>query len=49
MTPRPVLNLADAPLRYLAIGTMHAPDVMEYPDSDKIGVAAGVNHREGEH
>lgn len=37
-----IVNDSDAPLRYLAISTMHAPDVMEYPDSDKIGVAAGA-------
>ncbi|MBC7543426.1 MAG: cupin domain-containing protein [Candidatus Sericytochromatia bacterium] len=29
-------------LRYLAVGTMAAPDVIEYPDSDKVNVIAGT-------
>ena len=29
-------------MRYLAISTMHEPDVMEYPDSDKFGVVSGA-------
>lgn len=41
-TAHQIVNDSDTPLRYLAISTMHAPDVMEYPDSDKIGVAAGA-------
>lgn len=30
------------PLRYLAISSMHDPDVMEYPDSGKVTVFAGA-------
>lgn len=33
---------ADAPLRYLAVSSMNAPDVMEYPDTGKVGVFAGA-------
>jgi len=33
-----VVNDRDAPLRYLMMSTMRAPDVTVYPDSDKIGV-----------
>ncbi|MFC0218653.1 cupin domain-containing protein [Pseudochelatococcus lubricantis] len=32
----------DEPLRYLAVSTMHEPDVMEYPDSGKLTVFAGA-------
>lgn len=32
----------DEPLRYLAVSTMHEPDVLEYPDSGKITVFAGA-------
>jgi uncharacterized cupin superfamily protein len=36
-----VVNDAEEPLRYLAISTMHDPDVTVYPEMDKIGVFAG--------
>jgi len=36
-----VINDSDAPLRYLAISTMDDPDVLVYPDSEKIGVYTG--------
>jgi uncharacterized cupin superfamily protein len=32
----------DGTIRYLAISTMHDTDVMEYPDSGKIGVFSGA-------
>lgn len=35
-----IVNDSDAPLRYLAVSTMQSPDVVEYPDSGKIGVMA---------
>ncbi|MFB6309891.1 MAG: cupin domain-containing protein [Salinirussus sp.] len=35
-------NTGDSPLRYLAFSTMNDPDVLRYPDSDKIGVMAGA-------
>lgn len=34
-------NTGDEPLRYLAVSTMVEPEVLRYPDSDKIGVMAG--------
>lgn len=34
-------NCGEAPLRYLCFSTMNAPDVVVYPDSDKIGVYVG--------
>lgn len=33
---------AGGPLRYIAVSTMHEPDVMEYPDSGKVAVFAGA-------
>lgn len=35
-----LLNRGTAPLEYLCLGTMSAPEVVEYPDSGKIGVMA---------
>lgn len=32
----------EAPLRYLAISSMHEPDVLEYPDSGKLAVFVGA-------
>lgn len=40
-TAHQLINDGEQELRYLALSTMHAPDVMEYPDSDKVGVLAG--------
>ena len=37
-----LLNTGSEPLRYLVISTMVAPDVMLYPDSDKVGVMGGA-------
>jgi uncharacterized cupin superfamily protein len=31
---------ADAPLVYLCVSTQHSPDVVEYPDSGKLGIGA---------
>lgn len=36
-----VINDSDEPLTYLMISTMEEPDVIVYPDSEKIGVFAG--------
>lgn len=36
-----IINDSDAPLKYLALSTMLAPDIMEYPDSEKFGAFAG--------
>lgn len=35
-------NTGDAPLRYLVLSTMNEPDVVVYPDSNKVGVMAGA-------
>ena len=37
-----IVNDSKAPLRYLAVSTMEAPDVAEYPDSGKLGIFAGT-------
>ena len=36
-----IVNDSKAPLRYLAVSTMEDPEVVEYPDSGKLGVMAG--------
>ena len=36
-----IVNDSSAPLRYLAVSTMDLPEVVEYPDSGKLGVMAG--------
>ena len=36
-----VINTSDLPLTYLCFSTMIEPDVMVYPDSNKIGFIAG--------
>ncbi len=36
------INSSDAPLRYLCFSTMVAPDVMVYPDSNKVGIVGGA-------
>ena len=37
-----VTNSSDAPLRYLCLSTMVEPDVLIYPDSNKVGLFAGA-------
>lgn len=37
-----ITNTGDEELCYLAISTMREPDVILYPDSDKVGVLAGA-------
>lgn len=37
-----VINDGDEPLRYLAVSTMHEPDLTVYPDSEKVGVFGGA-------
>ena len=34
--PHQMINTSDAPLKYLSISTKEAPEVCEYPDSNKI-------------
>ena len=38
-----VINDSKEPLRYLAVSTMELPEVVEYPDSGKLGVVAGTH------
>lgn len=38
-----IINDSRAPLRYLAVSTMELPEVVEYPDSGKLGVIAGTH------
>lgn len=37
-----IFNTSDEPLQFLAVSTMREPDVVEYPDSEKIFVASGA-------
>ena len=37
-----IFNDSNAPLRYLAVSTMEIPEVLEYPDSGKLGALAGT-------
>ena len=37
-----IVNTGSAPLRYLAFSTLHATEVVGYPDSGKIGVLAAA-------
>ena len=39
-----IVNDSKAPLRYLAVSTMDLPEIVEYPDSGKVGAIAG-SHR----
>src|SRR5262245_57638808 len=38
-----IINDSRAPLRYLAVSTMELPEVVEYPDSGKLGLTAGTS------
>ena len=37
-----VINDADEPIRYLCVSTMREPDVVVYPDSEKVAIVAGA-------
>jgi uncharacterized cupin superfamily protein len=37
-----LVNSSEAVLRYLCFSTMSEPDVMVYPDSEKVGIFAGA-------
>ena len=41
-TAHQIVNSSDVELRYLGFSTRHDPDVVEYPDSGKFGVASLV-------
>jgi uncharacterized cupin superfamily protein len=38
-----IVNTGKRPLRYLAVSTMEVPEVVEYPDSGKIGILTGAH------
>lgn len=40
-------NTGSGPLRYLAVSTMIYPEVVEYPDSGKVGVMSRQPQRDG--
>lgn len=37
-----VLNRSDRPARFLMVSTMIEPEILEYPDSGKVGLMAGA-------
>lgn len=37
-----IINTSDQALTYLCISTMISPEVMEYPDSEKVGMMTGT-------
>lgn len=41
-TAHQIVNSSAMPLKYLCVSTMLEPDVMQYPDSGKLGVIAGT-------
>jgi uncharacterized cupin superfamily protein len=46
-TAHQIVNTSDADLKYIALSTKLAPEVVEYPDSKKFGVAAFVPDEAG--
>lgn len=40
-TPHQIVNDGHADLKYLCMRTMEEPDIVEMPDSGKIGIMAG--------
>lgn len=44
-----VINNSNTRIRYLAISTMRHPEVVVYPDSDKIGITTGSAPGDHEH
>jgi uncharacterized cupin superfamily protein len=42
--PHQLVNTSSEELRYLAFSTMQEVDIVEYPDSGKVGAAAGVKN-----
>ena len=45
--PHQIVNTSEAPLKYLSISTMERPEVVEYPDSDKVLAMGKVRGPEG--
>jgi uncharacterized cupin superfamily protein len=46
-TAHQIVNTSDAELKYIALSTKLAPEVVEYPDSKKFGVMAPVPDASG--
>ncbi|MGH6851894.1 MAG: cupin domain-containing protein, partial [Methylocella sp.] len=46
-TAHQIVNTGAGELRYLAFSTRHDPDVVEYPDSGKFGVASMIPDDQG--
>lgn len=44
-TAHQIVNTSDAELRYLAVSTMVPSEVVEYPDSGKVGIRVGNETR----
>src|SRR5262245_29044922 len=42
--PHQIINTGAEDLRYLGFSTVGSVDVVDYPDSGKVGVAAGVKN-----
>ena len=42
--PHQIINTGGEDLRYLGISTMSGVDIVDYPDSGKVGVAAGIKN-----
>ena len=40
-TAHQIVNNSNYPLKYLSMSTMNDPDVIEYPESGKVGIVAG--------
>jgi uncharacterized cupin superfamily protein len=40
-----IVNTSKTELRYLAVSTMQAPEIADYPDSEKFGVLSGDGFR----
>ena len=43
-TPHQIVNTGTEEMRYLGISTIGSVDVVEYPDSKKVAVAAGIRN-----
>lgn len=44
-TAHQIINTSEAELRYLALSTLHDPEICEYPDSGKYGAYAGFESK----
>ncbi len=44
--PHQIINTSEAPLKYLSISTMEAPEICEYPDSGKFLAEGSLDRSE---